>query len=389
MGTNKRHKMIKYNCRHFRGAKPCLFNKTDGYECPSCPHFHGYRDRILFVKLDAIGDVLRSASLLPAIIRRHSSPYVAWLTRNESAELVTMMKYVDETITLSEEGLARIITGNWDQVYSLSNDLASASLATLSGGTKSTPVGFYVDGGIITPSNTAAEEWIEMGAFDRLKKANQLSYQELMLRIIGCPDEQIEVPALEVSMSLKQAAQDRLTALFGDHGRRRIAINIGAGARWPKKMLSAEQISYYITQLRERVDLDVVLVGGAAEAKKASTILSMCSSDQAVHAALTETSVAEFVALLSQMDVLLCGDTLALHIATAIGLPTVAVFGPTSSAEIFDFKGLVHKTWTSKLDCLVCYADCSKKDNCMSLIDIGGLIDNTIVQLNRNTPLYS
>ena len=29
--------------------------------------------------------------------------------------------------------------------------------------------------------------------------------------------------------------------------------------------------------------------------------------------------------LLSQVDLLICGDTLALHIATALGLPTMAV----------------------------------------------------------------
>ena len=65
-----------------------------------------------------------------------------------------------------------------------------------------------------------------------------------------------------------------------------------------------------------------------------------------VRAALTETSLAQFVAILANVDALLCGDTLALHVATALGLPTVAVFGPTSPAEIFDFNGLITKVVT-------------------------------------------
>ena len=83
--------MINYGCRYFRASRPCVFNKTDGSECPSCGHVSEYKERILFIKLDAIGDVLRSASLLPAIKARHHAPFIAWLTRGESAELVGMM----------------------------------------------------------------------------------------------------------------------------------------------------------------------------------------------------------------------------------------------------------------------------------------------------------
>ena len=44
-------------CRHFRGSRPCTFNKLDGSECATCRHTSEYRDRILFVKLDAIGEI--------------------------------------------------------------------------------------------------------------------------------------------------------------------------------------------------------------------------------------------------------------------------------------------------------------------------------------------
>jgi ADP-heptose:LPS heptosyltransferase len=97
-----------------------------------------------------------------------------------------------------------------------------------------------------------------------------------------------------------------------------------------------------------------------------------------------ENSIAQFVAILANVDALLCGDTLALHVAAALGLPTVAVFGPTSPAEIFDFNGLIAKLWTSRLDCLICYGDCQKRDNCMSLIDLTELVNLTIGQLARS-----
>ena len=376
--------MINFACRHYKSSWPCVFNKKDGSECPSCVHASEFKERVLFIKLDSIGDVLRSASLLPAIVARHHAPYVAWLTKKESIDLVGMLKYVDEVIELSEIGLARLMTQGWDCIYSLSNDLPSASIATVVPA-KRDPIGYYLQDGTIKASNAAAERWLEMAAFNRLKRQNKETYQHLMLKII---DEnyctQVAPPALEISEPLRAYAAARVSALFGASVRRRVAINVGAGDRWPKKMLTAEQIYQYSQLLNRRMNVDVLLVGGAAEAEKAKAIMALCASDNRVRAALTETSVPALVAILNESDVLLCGDTLALHIATAINLPTVAVFGPTSSAEIQDFDGLIAKTWASHLDCLVCYGDCAKQNNCMSLLEVEHLVDLTKVQLSRS-----
>jgi ADP-heptose:LPS heptosyltransferase len=353
---------------------------VDGSECPSCSHLSKFSERILFIKLDALGDVLRSASLLPAIIERHNAPYVAWLTRTESTELVHMMKDVDEVIELSELGIARIMTGAWDYVYSLSNDWASASLASVAQ-SKNIPIGYYVDHGVVRPSNAAAMRWLEMAAFDRKKRENQETYQRRMLSIMGFDDFHVAPPALRLAPELKASAATRIASLFDGSARRRIAVNVGAGRRWPKKMLDAEQIHRYITLLRERIDADVLLVGGASEREKANSILERCNTDGRVKIALTESSVADFAAILNEMDLLLCGDTLAMHVAAAIGLPTIAVFGPTSPFEIADFDGLIKRVWTNQLDCLICYGDCAKKRNCMSLIDLHELIDLTEAHL--------
>jgi hypothetical protein len=221
--------MINHSCRHYRGSKPCEFNKTDGSECPSCVHVSEFKERILFIKLDAIGDVLRSASLLPAIIERHNAPYIAWLTRKESIELVGMMKYVNEVIELSEVGLARITTGGWDHVYSLSNDWPSASLATAAQ-SRAPPVGYYVEHGKLKPSNPAAEVWLEMAAFDRLKRQNKETYQRRMLAILESDGSRIpgeRPPRLGLTRSLRAAPVDGLQSTSGpeDAGRRRCSMS--------------------------------------------------------------------------------------------------------------------------------------------------------------------
>jgi ADP-heptose:LPS heptosyltransferase len=162
-----------------------------------------------------------------------------------------------------------------------------------------------------------------------------------------------------------------------------VAVNVGADRRWPKKMLEAQAIVDFIARLRRRAELDVLLVGGAAVTEKSAHVLALHGEDAHVQPALTPRSVPEFVATLAATDALLCGDTLALHVASAIGLPTVAIFGPTSLPEIADFGGLICKIATPLLSCLGCYGDCKKTQNCMSLLDIDRLVDAVLTQLGR------
>jgi ADP-heptose:LPS heptosyltransferase len=168
--------------------------------------------------------------------------------------------------------------------------------------------------------------------------------------------------------------------------RPRLAVNIGCGPRWPKKMLSARGIAEYVRAVGARLDIDVLLVGGPEEASKVESVFAALGSRTSVRSALTCSSVQEFIALLDQVDVVFCGDTLAVHVASAIGLPAVCVFGPTSAAEIPDFDGLISKAWSQGLECLCCYGDCAKTDNCMSLLDIDHLVELTRRQVLRGRP---
>ena len=376
--------MIHYACRHFRTSRPCMFNKSDGSECCNCTHTSLTKTRVLIIKLDAVGDVLRTASIVPIISELHESAYIAWLTCAEAVALVGMVRGVDEVIELSVAGLARVSTGGWDHVYSLSNDLTSASLASLSGAAHP-PIGFSMQSGSIRPSNEAAQRWLMMASFDRLKRDNTVSYQQIMLDIIGHPGP-VHAPDLSLEPRLVAQASERLATLFPESSRQRVAVNIGSGARWPKKMLEVQQIAQFCRLACARLGIDIILVGGARESARCAAILEDLGSDVSVRQALTPMSIPEFVSILSQVDALLCGDTLALHVASAIRLPTVCVFGPTSAAEIPSFEGLVAKTQVDSLDCLGCYGDCLKVANCMSLLGVDHLVELVRVQLSAPRP---
>ena len=74
----------------------------------------------------------------------------------------------------------------------------------------------------------------------------------------------------------------------------------------------------------------------------------------------------ELIALVGACAAVVTGDTLCLHVACALGVPVVALFGPTSAAEI-ELYGNGDKLVAK--GCRTCYlTDCEVTPNCMDTI---------------------
>ena len=63
------------NCIHFNGYKPCGFS---GNCDSSCEHVSIAEHRIVIVHLGALGAVLRSTSILPAIRRKYKNVHILY-----------------------------------------------------------------------------------------------------------------------------------------------------------------------------------------------------------------------------------------------------------------------------------------------------------------------
>jgi ADP-heptose:LPS heptosyltransferase len=375
--------VLRADCRHFVGARPCRYNKLDGSECQSCDWWAPATEAVLFIKLDALGDVVRSAALIPALLAHHRGARVTWLTRPEAVELVKAVPGVDEVLALGADCLPVLAARTWDHVYSLSNEVVSASLATLVQARKSF-CGFRMNDGVLQPSNQAAHTWMALGCFDRLKRETTHTYQRRMLDIMGLTDRSPQAPTLTLEPALVARCELRLQRLTG--ARRSlplVGINVGAGERWPKKMLAASSIEAVVEVLLSEPDrCNVLLIGGRAEMPKIEAIVEASRHRPGLYPAATPDSLLEFAALISRLDVAITGDTLALHLATAWAIPTVAVFGPTGWRELDDPAGVVTKV-TSSLPCLECYGDCDRPRDCMGALDPARLARLALRKLAR------
>lgn len=320
---------IHYTCRHYRGDRPCQPNKERGRECSSCEEYDPVSDRILVIKLGAPGDVLRTTALLPGIRKHWPGCEITWLTRRDSAPLLENIG-LDRILVLEEEGALQILGEKFDVCINLDNEPLAASLATQERALRH--LGFLLDDqGKIIGDSPEALQWLSMACFDRLKRENQETYQGHMRRIIGLP--QTPIDPIQICLSEKElaAAEGRLKEL-GLNKTHPIAFNTGAGSRWPTKRWPTERflkLAFHLAPISEAGR--ILLLGGPLEEEE-NRILALERPDLFV--ASGTLPMRHFMALVARCSLLVSGDTLAMHIALGCGVPTVALFGPTSSAEI-------------------------------------------------------
>lgn len=371
---------IHHDCRYFRGSKPCSPNKSEGAECKACRHYAPIQDRILIIKLDAIGDVIRTLSIIPSLLQKHKDAYIVWITRTESVEMVRSCPNIDEVWEYGTSTLVLLQSIQWDWVYNLSNDHVSAGLASIARVTYE-GIGYIIGPQGIEPTNGPARRWLEMACFDSIKQDNSASYQEHMYEIAGI-DGPISPPQIRLSEELIRKVKDRLTVAAisnGDHTL--IGINTGAGSRWPKKAPDVLRWGEIIIFLLNRLPhAKILLLGGPLEANKNKEIENRCSCPAVIDTG-ANWSLLEFTAIIKCLDVLVCGDTLALHLATATRTPTVALFGPTSYSEIHSFGSLIVKLRPENMSCLCCYGDCDREDHCMVCIPEEAILEAILRQL--------
>ncbi|MGQ0553876.1 MAG: glycosyltransferase family 9 protein [Planctomycetota bacterium] len=361
---------LKTDCRHFRPDRPCAPHKAHGVICATCTtDYDPVARRVLIVKLAAIGDVLRTTCLLPGIHRRWPGSHVTWITAPGAVELFAGNRLVDRVLAWKSTPGAgaplELLAESFDVI--LNTDTAGdacalAHVARLSPGGQR--VGFDLDArGAPLPLSPAAETWLELGVRDDKKRQNTRTYQDHMAAILGVDDRQ-EPPILELdeaALGKGRAVLARM-AVGAPRGRSAIVgLNTGAGGRWRFKRWT--ETGY--TQLIARLARDghrVLLLGGPEEVERNQRLAQQ--SGGAAFDTGGDNSLREFAGIIEQCDVVVTGDTLALHIASARRKRLVALFGPTSLHEIEVFgRG---ERLAPELDCLVCYkTDCDFVPNCM------------------------
>ena len=166
-----------------------------------------------------------------------------------------------------------------------------------------------------------------------------------------------------------------------------LAVNVGATR--PQKRWFAESFAAALDLLG---DVPCVLVGaGDHDAVVAAEVLSRVRTAAPVDL-VGQTSVKELAAVLSRCDVLLSADSGPMHLATAVGTPTIALFGSTDPTATGPYDG-VSRVLYKALPCAPCgnHPTCGGRYDCLRAItpEEVALAVRTLLRERRPAPVAS
>ena len=139
-----------------------------------------------------------------------------------------------------------------------------------------------------------------------------------LVRSVGVTDLRVEFPLRVPETDAARAA----TSYAGPGG---YAV-INPGAAWPNKRWPPERFGALAASIRDRMGLTSVVLWGPGEAPLADAVVA-ASRGAAVRA--PETMIVDIASIAEGARLMVSGDTGPLHIGGAVGVPIVALFGPT------------------------------------------------------------
>ncbi len=306
--------------------------------------------KVLILKTGALGDVLRTTSILPGLHRRYAGCEVVWVTARGAADLVQHHPRVARTELLdlgdpaSFEALGeKLERESWGRILSFDDeqplcDLATRLAAVSPEGALS---GAYTDPAGRRVYTHDVSPWFDMGLLsvhgkaeaDRLKAANVETHPAIFARMLEIDMGEPELPLPEKAHRFARnfAARHELHAV-----RPLIGLNTGAGGRWDSKKLPVERVGELVESLDQALGGKVtfLLLGGPEERERNDRILAQARGGARIVDGGTDNSLLDFAALVDSLDLLVTSDSLALHMAVAREVPVLAFFAPTPAEEI-------------------------------------------------------
>lgn len=351
---------IRPDCRYYSGYKPCGRSEA----CPDCPNHEPRGAEILIIKLGAMGDVLRTKCLLPALKRAHPTSWITWITAPGS-EAIVRDPLVDEVRAFDTAGVLALEGRVFDVMVCLDKEAAALALgrrveARAKYGYAPTPFN------TLTVWNRGAEYALRMGLSDEFKyRTNRRSHLDILHEMAEL-EYHHDGFSLMISDDARARAARVIEPLHVPRDRPVVGLNTGCGAAFETKQWTIDGMVELIEGLVARGEFAVALLGGPREAAIHAELRRACTPHlgRSLFDLGTQHDLETFFALVDRADVVVSADSLAMHVATALKKPTVAFFGPTAEQEI-DLMGRGEKIVTDYA-CSPCYLKrCDVRPSCM------------------------
>ena len=191
---------------------------------------------------------------------------------------------------------------------------------------------------------------------------HEVEYYLCLLDGLGIPRPVPAALKLAVTEEEREAMATRLASLGIERGASIVTINPGATYGSAKRWYP-DRFAAVADTLSGEWGAGVVVVGSAAEAPLAGEIETAMRNPPVNLAG--KTTVRELMALLSLSSFLVTNDSGPMHIGAALGVPLVAIFGPTDWRRTSPWSGRA-KIVRVEIDCSPCRLRvCDRGHECM------------------------
>lgn len=278
-------------------------------------------ERILVVRLGSLGDLVHTLPAVSAIRRAFPDAEIDWLVDEVHVDFLRLVTIITAPVVLRGrtaaawlDVAAALRRRKYDVAVDFQGLIKSAALARLSGARRI--VGF--DRGSLREQGAALfyGERCEAGEGQHVIDKNLR-----LAAAIGAAGGPVEFPIGPVQSAPVQAFR-------ASHPGPYALIN--PGAAWPNKRWPPARFGDVARGLAAQYGLASVVLWGPGELDAARAIVSAAGGAATL---APETTLPDLVAIARGARLMISGDTGPLHIAAAVGVPVVAVFGPTNPAR--------------------------------------------------------
>jgi heptosyltransferase-1 len=286
--------------------------------------------RILIIRLSAIGDIIMASGLIPALRKLWPEARIAWLAEESQTELLRHNPRLDRVIGLPRgrwRGLRKagryremgrevaamirmLRDERYDLVLDLQGLLKSGVWARATGAARRIGLG-----------SREGSQWLMTEVIPREMEDPRIGkeYRDLAVRLGARPESFV------MDIAVPEATRDSAAALRGRSGIAGDYVVLAPFTTRPQKHWFDERWAELARRLQPR--FTPVLLGGPGDMARAAAIETL-SGGGVVNLA-GQTTLTECAALIESARALVGVDTGLTHLGLAMATPTLALFGST------------------------------------------------------------
>lgn len=358
------NKLVIPDCKHFTGYKPC----SPGTACyKKCVDPQPAGKKILIVNLDAMGAVVQTTAMLPAIKRKYPNSHISWITLKNAVRLLDNNPFLDAVYVWEPENWMILQQMEFDIVYQTDKTKRSCAFGnTLKAKEK---IGFGLNkNGKIVPLNKEAEYSYILGLDDELKFRKNTVFGTQILQESMKLKYQRDEYVVELSEEEKRYCEQYKKENHIQSGDLIVGFNTGCSYLYENKKMTIDQHVSLINAMHKIPDVQLVLVGGPEDTERNAELVRRVGDK--VHSTPTTEGVRRGICYENICDVIITGDSFGMHVAIGLKKYVIAWFGLSCWNEI-DLYDRGIKLIPEGLFCAPCWKkQCPYNLECIQMIDL-------------------